>query len=275
YRREGRLIRVAPRKELEAEDEAEAARIKALAQAEPPEPEIFTLNYAGAEDVQKEVAPLLSPKGRIEVDERTNSLIINDIRAHRRRIIDLLQRLDTQTPQIQIEARIVEARTTFIREFGIQWGGNINMSAAGGNATGLIFPNSVGVAGGAEDAQTPNAGVVTPSDFAVNLPAAVGTGAGGAIGVSLGSVGGNVNLNLRLSALEDTGSVRIISAPKITTSNNIEALIKSGTSIPISVISANGVQTQFVPADLALRVTPAVSQRDCSVSMDVNITKNE
>src|SRR5690606_34045022 len=113
YRREGRLIRVAPRKELDAEDEAEAARIKALAQAEPPEPEIFTLNYAGAEDVQKEVAPLLSPKGRIEVDERTNSLIINDIRAHRRRIIDLLQRLDTQTPQIQIEARIVEARTTF------------------------------------------------------------------------------------------------------------------------------------------------------------------
>jgi type IV pilus assembly protein PilQ len=117
--------------------------------------------------------------------------------------------------------------------------------------------------------------VVTPSDFAVNLPAAVGTGSGGAIGLSLGSVDGNFNLNLRLSALEDTGTVRIISAPKITTSNNIEALIKSGVSIPISVISANGVQTQFVPADLALRVTPNVSYRDCTVSMAVNVTKNE
>ena len=69
--------------------------------------------------------------------------------------------------------------------------------------------------------------------------------------------------------------MRIISAPKITTSNNIEALIKSGVSIPISVISANGVQTQFVPADLALRVTPNVSYRDCTVSMAVNVTKNE
>jgi type IV pilus assembly protein PilQ len=117
--------------------------------------------------------------------------------------------------------------------------------------------------------------VVAPSDFAVNLPAAAGIGSGGAIGLSLGSVGGNLNLNLRLSAAEDSGTVRIISAPRITTSNNIEASIKSGVSIPISVISANGVQTQFVPADLLLRVTPAVSQRDCAVSMQVNVTKNE
>ena len=275
YRREGRLIRVADRAELEKEDEAEAARIRAAAESEAPEPEVFRLGYAEADKVDDQLKPLLSPKGRIEVDRRTNSLIINDIRAHRRRIVDLVNRLDEQTPQIQIEARIVEARTTFIREFGIQWGGNMNWSQAGGNATGLYFPNSVRTAGGAEDARTPTAGVVTPSDFAVNLPAAVGTGSGGAIGLSLGSVDGNFNLNLRLSALEDTGTVRIISAPKITTSNNIEALIKSGVSIPISVISANGVQTQFVPADLALRVTPAVSYRDCTVSMEVNVTKNE
>ena len=275
YRREGNIIRVAPRKELEAEDQAAAERIRAMAEAEPPEPEVYTLNYADANKISKQLTPLLSPKGKIEVDQRTNALIINDIRSHRRRVIDLVRRLDTQTPQIQIEARIVEARTTFVREFGIQWGGNINASAAGGNATGLVFPNSIGLTGGAEDSRTPNGGVVTPSDFAVNLPAAVGTGEGGAIGLSLGSVGGNVNLNLRLSALEDNGSVRIISAPKITTSNNIQASIKSGVSIPISVISANGVQTQFVPADLLLQVTPSVSQGDCSITMNVNVTKNE
>jgi type IV pilus assembly protein PilQ len=225
--------------------------------------------------MQEKLAPLLSPKGKIEVDSRTNSLIINDIRAHRRRAIDLADRLDIQTPQIMIEARIVEARSTYTRDIGIQWGGSANASQAGGNATGLIFPNSIAVAGGNEDRQTPVGGVATPSDFAVNLPASTGTGAGGAVGISLGSVGGNFNLNLRLSALEDTGSVRIISSPKITVLNNTEAEISQGQSIPISVVSAQGTQTQFVPAELSLKVTPYVSQGDCAIAMNVEVTKNE
>src|SRR5690606_1154023 len=251
YRRAGNPYRIAPRNALDAEDQAEAERVANLVKAEAPEPQVFTLNYAVAKDVKAQLAPLLSPKGKIEVDNRTNSLIINDIRAHRRRIIDLLTRLDTQTPQVQIEARIVEARSSFVREIGVQWGGSALGTRAGGHATGLIFPSDVGVRGGADDNQTNATGVVLPSDFAVNLPAAVGSGAGGAIGLSLGSIGGNFNLNLRLSALEDSGSVRIISAPKITVLNNVRAEISQGVSIPVSVISANGVQTQFVPADLA------------------------
>jgi type IV pilus assembly protein PilQ len=273
YRREGNLVRVADRKDLDAEDREEAERLKVRVESEPPEAEIFTLNYSDAGSMTKKLRPLLSPKGRIEVDDRTNSLIINDIAAHRRRMIDLVSRLDTQTPQIQIEARIVEARSTYIREIGIQWGGNLNASAAGGNSTGLVFPNSVGVGGATGDA--PNAGIPSPADFAVNMPAAIGQGSGGGIGMSLGSVGGNVNLALRLSALEDQGTVRIISSPKITTSDHIAASISSGVSIPISVVSANGVSTQFVPADLSLKVTPSVSQRDCAVSMKVAVTKNE
>ncbi len=275
YRKEGTLYRVAPRKQLDAEDQAEAERIRAAVQSEAPEAEVFTLNYASAKDAQPKLEALLSPKGKIEVDERTNSLIVNDIRAHRRRIIDLAARLDTQTPQIMIEARIVEARSTYQREIGIQWGGRASASQEGGNATGLIFPNSIGVAGGAEDRQTPTGGVAAPSDFAVNLPAAVGTGSGGAIGLSLGSVGGNFNLALRLSALEDAGSVRIISSPKITVLNNTEAEISQGVSIPISVVSAQGTQTQFQDANLLLKVTPYVSQRDCSIAMNVEVTKNE
>jgi type IV pilus assembly protein PilQ len=277
YKMEGPgLYRIATRKELDAEFEAKLARAKAMADSEAPKPEIFNLNYVDAKKIKKQLGPLLSPKGSLEVDDRNNALIINDVSRNRARIIDMLTRLDTQTPQIQIEARIVEARSTFIRQFGIQWGGNMNASAATGNATGLIFPSSIGLAGAAEDGQTPTAGVAaSPSDFAVNLPAAIGTGSGGGIGLSLGSVGGALGLNLRLSALEDEGSVRIISSPKITTSNNIEAQIKSGVSIPISVISANGVQTQFVPADLQLKVKPSVSLRDCAVSMDIDVKKNE
>jgi type IV pilus assembly protein PilQ len=276
YKRSGSLIRVDKRETLEKEDKDAAERAAAAVQAEAPEPETFILNYSDAQEIRGQLGGLLSPKGRIEVDKRTNTLIINDIAAHRRRIIALANQLDTPTPQIQIEARVVEARTTFAREFGIQWGGNVAATPQGGNATGLIFPSSVEVAGAAEDGATPNAGVASvPSDFAVNLPAAIGTGSGGGIGVSLGSVGGNFNINLRLSALEDTGTVRIISAPKITTSNNINAKIKSGVSIPVSQVSANGVQTTFINADLSLEVIPAVSQRDCSVSMRIKVKKNE
>jgi type IV pilus assembly protein PilQ len=275
YRKDGNLYRVADRKVLDAEDEEEAARIRAAVQAEVPEAEVYTLNYASAQETSEKLAPLLSPKGKIEVDSRTNSLIISDIKAHRRRVKELAARLDTQTPQIMIEARIVEARSTYSRDIGIQWGGSINATQANNSSTGLIWPNNVVLTGGGEDRSTPTAGVAAPSDFAVNLPATVGTGTGGAIGLTLGSVGGTVNLNLRLSAAEDEGTVRIISSPKITVLNNTEAEISQGVSIPISIVSAQGTQTQFEDADLKLKVTPYVSQGDCSIAMDVEVTKNE
>jgi type IV pilus assembly protein PilQ len=275
YRREGRLIRIAPRKELDAEDEEERARRRALIQEEAPEPVIFTLNYSVAEDVSKQAGTLLSPKGKIEVDKRTNSLIISDVKANRERIIDLLTQLDTQTPQIQIEARIVEARSTWTHDVGVQWGLGATSGAQTGNPTGLVFPSSIGVFGGAMDQATPTDGTVGDPNFGVNLPAAVGTGQGGAVGVTFGSVGGNFNLSLRLSAAEDSGSVRIISAPKITVLNNSQAEISQGVAIPISVVSAQGTQTQFVNADLSLKVTPHVSQRDCSIQMEIEVAKNE
>ncbi len=275
YRQEGNLIRVAQRKQLDEEDEAEAARRAAAVRAEAPRPDVLTLNYASAENLRAKLQPLLSPKGKIEVDDRTNALIVNDVRANREEVRALALQLDTQTPQISIEARIVEARSTYTRDIGVQWGGRAVAGPEGGNATGLLFPSSVALAGGAEDATTVRSGVPTPSDFAVNLPAAVGSGAGGALGLSLGSIGGNYNINLRLSALEGTGSVRIISAPKITVLNNTEAKISQGVSIPIQVLSANGTNTVFVPADLSLTVKPYVSLRDCAIAMDLNVTKNE
>ncbi|HTJ43868.1 MAG TPA: type IV pilus secretin PilQ, partial [Kofleriaceae bacterium] len=277
YRREGNLIRVAPRKQLDAEDEAEAARRAALAGQESPDTDVLRLNYASASELMPKLIPMLSPKGKMEVDDRTNALIIYDVRGNRRKIQQLALDLDTQTPQISIEARVVEASSNFKREFGIQWGGNATASAATGNATGLVFPSSIGLAGGADDKNTVTSGIgALPSDFAVNLPAAgVGNDEGGALGLSLGSVGGNFNINLRLSALEDTGTVRIVSSPKVTVLNNTEATISQGTRIPIQVVSAAGAQTQFVNAELSLVVKPYVSQSDCSIAMDLHVTKNE
>src|SRR5688572_15023539 len=171
------------------------------------------------------VQDVLSPRGKVSVDDRTNMLIVSDVAGNIALAEDLVRNLDTQTPQVLIEARIVEARTNFLRTIGIQWGGNSFNSAATGNATGIAFPSTVGVGGGATDAVTNVQGILGPAaaspNYVVNLPAAVGTGSGGALGLTLGSVNGAVNINLRLSSLENTGEVRIISAPKITTLDNV------------------------------------------------------
>ncbi|WP_158542604.1 type IV pilus secretin PilQ [Lujinxingia litoralis] len=270
----GNVIRVAPASVL---SEEEAARAEARSRAQRVQPlEVFLLpvNYATADELVAQVQGLLSPRGSVSVDERTNTLIIKDLRENLTSIRMLVETLDSQVPQVLIEARIVETSDTFSRQIGIQWGGDIGFSQGTGNPTGLIFPNVLGLAGGATDGQTPIAGTSSNPNFAVNLPAPVGTGAGGAIGLTMGSVGGAVNLNLRLSALEEAGHAKIVSAPRILTMDNKEASISQGTSIPISVVGAAGVQTVFVDATLELTVTPHVTP-DGNIRLAIQATKNE
>ena len=223
---------------------------------------------------------LLTERGHVSVDERTNVLIVRDVANQLNDVEELVRTLDTQTPQVLIEARIVEATSQYTRDVGIQWGGDVTASSANGNPTGLAFPSNVGVTGGNYDQQSPTAGlspfqrVVANPNYAVNLPAITGTGQGGAIGLTLGSVGGGVNLNVRLSAAEANGVVRIISSPRILTLDNHEAHIAQGTLIPFSQVSAQGVNTAFQEAKLELRVRPHVTS-DGSVSMHVEITRDE
>jgi type IV pilus assembly protein PilQ len=208
----------------------------------------------------------------MSVDTRTNVIIVKDTVAALARAEGLVRRLDTQTPQVLIEARIVEATTTFNREFGIQWGGNIGLTPSTGNPTGLAFPNVVRVAGASSPEGTQ--GTADIPNFAVNLPAAIGAGSGGGVGFIFGSAGGAVALNLRLTAMENTGQIKTISAPKITTLDNTAATIGQGISIPFSQVSAAGVNTTFVEAKLELKVTPHVTA-DGSVLMDINATNNQ
>ena len=232
------------------------------------------VNYASAQDLTGQISGLLSQRGSVTVDDRTNTLIIKDIAQNLDSIRTLVESLDSQVPQVLIEARIVETSNNFQKQIGIQWGGSFGFSQANGNPTGLIFPSVLGVAGGATDNQTPTAGTSSTPNFAVNLPAPVGAGQGGGIGLTMGSVGGAVNLNIRLTALETAGQARIISSPKILTLDNQEASISQGTSIPISVVSAAGVQTQFVQAVLELRVTPHVTP-DGNIRLAIQASKNE
>jgi len=281
--REGNLIRVAPLAVLEKELEQEIARQKQIADVLPTETRLIGVSYAEAKSLQERAKDLLSSRGKISVDDRTNNLIVSDVSKNLALIEELVRNLDTQTSQVVIEARIVEARSTFVRQMGVQWGGTGFADATHGNPTGLAFPYNVGVGGGATDAQTPTGGLVPAPqnglpvanpNFAVNLPVAAGTGAGGALGLTLGSVAGAFNLNLRLSALESSGNVRILSSPRITTMDNTEASIQQGVAIPISVVSAQGVQTVFVDAILDLTVRPHVTNEG-TVMLNVNIRRNE
>ncbi len=278
--RRGNLIRVAPLETLEKEREAAIARQKQQEQLAPLETRLVPVSYATAGELSPRVQELLSERGTVSVDERTNVLIVRDIVDQLDDVEELVRTLDTQTPQVLIEARIVEATSNYERDVGIQWGGDVVMSSANGNPTGLVFPSNIGLAGGNYGPQSQTAGLspfqqrVTTPNYAVNLPAITGDGQGGAIGLSLGSVGGNVNINVRLSAAESNGTVRIISSPRILTLDNHEAHIAQGTLIPYSQVSAQGVNTAFQEAKLELKVRPHVTA-DGSVSMHVAITRDE
>ncbi len=185
-----------------------------------------------------------------------------------------MEHLDTITPQVLIESRIVEANTNFVREIGVQWGGYAQQASATNNSTGLVFPNNYRIGGGVDTGTAPATGTSSTPNFAVNLPAAVGAGSGGALGMTFGSVNGAFQLNLRLSALETKGQIRTISSPKVTTVHNATAKITQGLSIPFSQVSAQGVNTVFVDAQLSLEVTPHITS-DGSVLMLVHATNNQ
>lgn len=268
----GNIIRVAPLATLETEAKSRAERRKLAIESTPLSVSLISVNYATAGDMASRVKEVLSSRGNVTVDTRTNTLIVRDLPENMGKVRSLVASLDLQTPQVLIESRIVEASTTFRREVGIQWGGQGLMSGVNGNPTGLIFPSSVAVTGAAVEGGSP--GNPSTSNYAVSLPAGAGQGSGGALGMAFGSAGGAVQLNLRLTALEAQGAVKTISAPKVTTLDNATARISQGVSIPFSQVSAAGANTQFFEARLSLEVTPHITQ-DASVLMNIRAENNQ
>lgn len=254
--REGNIIRVAPTSRFIAERQERLQAQRTEDQVEPTLTQLVPVNYANARELQTNLERLLSERGSINIDTRTNTLIVTDTRQHLDDVLTLVERLDRQTPQVMIEARIVETTRNFLRDLGVQLGGSYT------ETTDVNFPNRLAVAGSASET----------GNFLVDLPAAVGAGSGGAITFAL--AGARSLINLRLSALESTGRGKIISSPKIATLDNTEALIESGRSIPVQTVSAEGTQTEFVDASLSLRVTPHVTP-DGFINLKIQATKNE
>ncbi len=270
----GNIIRIAPMQQLAAERDAAAKAAEARENSEPLKVRIIPVNYALAKDVEAKVQDLLTKRGSVTIDDRTNTLIVRDIQDTLGRAESLVRTLDTQTPQVLISARIVEASSNFSRDVGIQWGGNLTASSALGNSTGLAFPAEASARGGVPGAFGGGFGVPTQPNWAVSLPAAIAENQGGGIGFSFGSAGSAAMLNMRLTALETEGVLKTVSAPKVTTLDNKEAIIGQGISIPFSQVSAAGVNTVFVEAKLELKVTPHVTS-DGSVLLKIKATNNQ
>ncbi|HEU4383076.1 MAG TPA: type IV pilus secretin PilQ, partial [Anaeromyxobacteraceae bacterium] len=268
----GNVVRVARAEDIAKEQEARAAAAKARAPLVPLKVRLIPVNFASAQDVVKQVKDVLSERGTVSVDERTNVLIVKDVQEALARAEGLVRNLDTETPQVLIESRIIEAASNFNQAIGVQWGGNASMAQATGNPLPVVFPSNVTATGAA--GQAPNAGTAANPNYIVNLPAAIGQGSGGGIGFTFGSASGAFNLNLRLSALENTGVLKTISAPKVATIDNKEATIGQGLSIPFSQVSASGVNTTFIEAKLELKVTPHVTA-DGSILMKIKATNNQ
>lgn len=266
---DGNVMKIATLDTLQARQRALSSATQAKEAVEPLVTRQVFINYAQASELETLIDPVLSGRGDIRIDIRTNSLLITDIESKIDQVENLAKSLDTRTPQVLIESRIVQATLDFTRELGVQWGFNFNASAATGNPTGLNFPSSIGV-GGSGVGTAPG---TTGDNFIIDLPAAAGTGAGGVLGIVLGSITGAYDLDIRLSALENRGDGRILSSPKVLTLDNTPARIEQGVSIPFLSVSAAGTQTQFVDATLRLEVTPQVTNDD-RVIMNVRVTDN-
>lgn len=270
----GNIIRIAPLQQLEQERALVAKANEARENSEPLKVRIVPVNYALAKDVENKVKDLLTKRGSVTIDDRTNTLIVRDIAEVLSRAESLVRTLDTQTPQVLISARIVEASSNFSRDVGIQWGGNLSATSAMGNTTGLAFPAEASAVGAVPGAFGGGFGVPAQPNWAVSFPAAVAENNGGGIGFNFGSAGGAAVLNMRLTALETQGVIKTVSAPKVTTLDNKEAIIGQGISIPFSQVSAAGVNTVFVEAKLELKVTPHVTS-DGSVLLKIKATNNQ
>ena len=252
---DGTIIRIAPITVL-AEEEGQRRRL-AEEQALAGELQVLTrtLSYARGEELLGLLeSSVLSARGTVQVDARTNTLIISDLPDRLGSAAELLDILDRAEPQVEIEARIVQTSRSYARELGVQWGFSGRVDPALGNTTNLAFPNSGSLTGRVGPVQGPN-----------SQPTAVNLGVGAAtsgVGLAFGSVNGAFNLDVALNALEQSGNGRILSTPRVSTLNNVEAEITQGVQIPLQTIANNTVTVTFKDAALTLRVTPQITAAD-------------
>jgi len=310
-RKTGNVIWIAPKEELLVKEQVELESKKKIAELEPVRTQSFQLNYTKAEDVAKgltgqsmgaaagagagaaaQSARILSPRGSVIFETRTNQLFVSDIPSKLEEVQALIAKIDIPVRQVLIEARIVEADDRFGRALGVKLGANdmrglqggVPGFSLGGNNQAAIGGNYHAIGG--QTLQLPtdllnsdvNLARYTDTRF-VSLPANVsGAAFGGAqaatFALSLFSASANRFLNLELSALEADGKGKIVSSPRVITADQVKALIEQGEELPYQVATSSGATSiQFRKANLKLEVTPHITPEG-NVILDVDVNKD-
>jgi type IV pilus assembly protein PilQ len=274
----GNIVRITTMDKIQEEQEAnrraaEQTRknLDAQKKLEPLVTRSFSISYASIEDIERVVREFTSERvdqdGLLTIDERTGTIIVRDLKENVDEIASTIAALDTPTPAVVVEARIVEMTSNDARDLGIQWGLNFAADPAHGNALGVAFPNSVGIGGGV-GVQTADGGSTTGM---VNLPA---SGATSGIGISFGHIANTFSLDLRLTAMESMGKTKILSTPRVLVVQNERAIINIGSELPIPSTDAEGNRTvEWKAVGIRLEVKPQVTNDD-RIFMEILVDKS-
>lgn len=271
-RQAGNVIMIAPAEEIANRERIELEGMKQKTELAPLRTEFFQANYAKASELatllQSKDGGMMTERGSVSVDERTNTLLINDTVDQLESIRALVHRLDVPIRQVLIESRIVIASDDFNKDIGVRWGLNRNTVNPGGTGTGDGFALS-GNANGIQDLL--NGDTVDDGRFNVNLP---GSNAAGTLGVALAKLPFGTLLELELSAMQAEGTGEVISSPRVITANQHEAYIEQGVEIPYLEASSSGATSvSFRKAVLGLTVTPQITPDD-RIVMDLKVNKD-
>ncbi len=295
-RKSGNVILIAPKDELAAKEKADLESKLQIAALEPVRTQAFQLNYTKAEEISRGLngqnsgqggggggsgstaTRILSPRGSVLYETRTNQLFVSDTPSKLQEIQELIAKIDIPVRQVLIEARIVEADDSFGRSLGVRLG--VNDARFGNNAgIGLGGGQRIAVGGnlnvvGNRTGQTSTVPLLNDTNF-LNLPASAQGGfLPASFAISLFGSGLNRFLNLELSALEADGRGKVVSSPRIVTADQIKAVIQQGTKIPYQRATSSGATSiEFVDATLKLDVTPQITPEG-NVILNVVINKD-
>jgi type IV pilus assembly protein PilQ len=286
-RKSGNVLWIAPKEEINTKEKLELEAAATLQGVEPLRTQIFQLNYARAGDIVTSINAqsggsaasdnrILSRRGSVYADTRTNQLIVTDVPSILERVQEMVAKLDIPARQVLIEARIVEASDTFGKSLGVKFGSadlRAQRGGDGGYSVGsdnrVVFGTSYGNAVASSGA----GGTVDLTSTYVNLPAVGQNGYSPAtFALSIFSSAANRFLNLELSALEADGKGKVVSSPRVITADQIKALIEQGTELPYQVATSSGATSiAFRKANLKLEVTPQITpEGNIILALDVN-----
>jgi type IV pilus assembly protein PilQ len=260
----GNILRIAPIGILNKEEQARLQERRAKEKLEDLVVKLQPVNYAAVGEVQGLVKRLLSGRGTVNVDKRTSTLIIKDIPSVIHEATALVKAIDTQTPQVLIEAKIVEASLDFARSLGVRWGVGYNANGGVGGAEDFRL-------GDGSNSVVPGFGAGSQAtNFVVGLPVASSLGT-----LTMGLLGldDRIQLDLQLQAAESTSKGKVISSPRVVTLDNRQAKIQQGVAIRFDASDGDSVSTSFVDAVLELSVTPHITS-DRSIIMKIKVSRN-